>query len=187
MASAAHDRILVAGTFDVLHTGHFALLHTAFLNGDHVEVWVTDDAAAAVKSQRIHQPIQPFTVRSAHLHEWCDAQTPLSIRTFRAEHGLPVSPKYDGDDSASDVTHPYRDRYAIFPLPDAFGPSVTGEGYTCIVCSDETRAGCDAINAIRREKGMRELEVIVAPLIIGEGGEKLSSTTLRARIRSGGE
>lgn len=33
--------MLVAGTFDVLHDGHFALFHTAFLYSKKVEIWVS--------------------------------------------------------------------------------------------------------------------------------------------------
>lgn len=44
MASAAslhaHARIIVAGTFDRLHEGHYSLLHTGFAHGAHVEIWV---------------------------------------------------------------------------------------------------------------------------------------------------
>lgn len=39
-AKRMHDVILVAGTFDVLHDGHFSLFHTAFEHGKEVEIWV---------------------------------------------------------------------------------------------------------------------------------------------------
>jgi phosphopantetheine adenylyltransferase len=81
-ARAVHARIIVAGTFDVLHDGHFALLHTAFGRGRHVEIWVTDDALGAAKAAKTGQHIQPYTVRAAHLAAWCDEQTPTSIAHF---------------------------------------------------------------------------------------------------------
>ena len=37
---ARHARAIVAGTFDRLHDGHFAMLHTGFALGAHVELWV---------------------------------------------------------------------------------------------------------------------------------------------------
>jgi hypothetical protein len=43
-SSRLHDRMVVAGTFDVLHAGHYGLLHTAFAHGKHVEIWVRGDA-----------------------------------------------------------------------------------------------------------------------------------------------
>lgn len=41
---SSHGRAVVAGTFDRLHDGHFALLHQAFAIGRHVEVWVSGSA-----------------------------------------------------------------------------------------------------------------------------------------------
>lgn len=35
-----HIRMVVAGTFDILHEGHYLLFHTAFAFGQHVEIWV---------------------------------------------------------------------------------------------------------------------------------------------------
>ena len=54
MADAAHagggpapcgpllDRVVVAGTFDHLHAGHYAMFHLAFARGRVVEIWVRD-------------------------------------------------------------------------------------------------------------------------------------------------
>ena len=144
-----HDRIIVAGTFDLLHAGHESMLDTAFAHGRHVEIWVVCDEMSAAKGKRLGQRIQPFATRTGLLSAWCDA-------------------------------HGYRGRYSTHELKDAFGDSTVDATYTAIVCSDETRSGCDAINAARRSSGLAPLDVVVAPLVTDAAGVKLSSSALRA-------
>jgi pantetheine-phosphate adenylyltransferase len=64
-------------------------------------------------------------------------------------------------------------------LHDGVGNTTTDPTYTAIVCSEETRASCEAINDTRRGKGMAPLDVILAPLLMAREGEKISSTELR--------
>lgn len=40
LTSMSHARVVVAGTFDRLHIGHYLLLHTSFAVAAHVEIWV---------------------------------------------------------------------------------------------------------------------------------------------------
>lgn len=230
-----HDRIIVAGTLDRLHDGHYALLHLAFARGRHVEVWVRgqrrgaagaracagllgawaglraaalftacprppnpppppaprplqvmDDAAGAAKAARVGQPIQPFAARCAGVAAWCDAQTPAAIAEFGGRHGLALPPSPPAGGGGGDPAHPYRGRFSLHALADAFGPSVTERGYAAIVCSEESAGGCAAINAARAGAGLPPLEVVVAPLLVGAGGGKLSSTALRAADAAGG-
>lgn len=52
--------------------------------------------------------------------------------------------------------------------------------FECIVASEETRAGCEKINSIRAEKGMRPLLVDLVPLVGGDtAADKTSSTDKR--------
>jgi phosphopantetheine adenylyltransferase len=205
-----HQRIIVAGTFDVLHDGHFALLHSAFARGRHVEVWVTDDALGAAKAAKTGQIIQSYATRCEHVAAWCDAQTPTSIAHFidvshpsmrdvlpeglhdpEAVVPLPAAPSDseaaasrragDGTAATPDPCLPYRGRYSLHELHDSFGPSVTDPAYTGIVCSEETLPGCRLINEIRAGKGMPPLQIVVAPLVWDAARDKkLSSTDLRA-------
>lgn len=145
----AHARVIVAGTFDLLHPGHESMLRTAFASGKHTEIWVTDDAMSAAKGDKLRQRIQPFSSRVATLSAWCDAQG-------------------------------HAGKYSVHELHDGYGDSVVDGSYTAIVCSEETRAGCDDINSRRAAAGLAPLEVIVAPLVRDAAGVKLSSTALRA-------
>jgi phosphopantetheine adenylyltransferase len=176
-----HPTCVVAGTFDLLHAGHFRLLREAFRRGRRVEVWLADDAMGAAKAAAKRQTLRPFAERCAALAAWCDAQTAAECAAAdRAEREEGGGADADADaDVDVDAHFPLRGRYSLHALHDAFGPSVTEPRYTAIACSEETRAGCDAINSRRAAAGLAPLEVFVAPVLLGADGIKLSSSSLR--------
>jgi phosphopantetheine adenylyltransferase len=177
MPSIRHDLIIAAGTFDVLHDGHFMMLHAAFSHSDFVEIWLVDDAMGASKEVRTGQSISSWAERAARIASWADSQTAESVLDFldRAREIL-------GDKLVSDaipsMTAPYTGRHREFELSDALGPAVADSRFTAIVCSDETRAGVDQINALRSAQGLAPLAIVQVPLWMA-GTEKLSSSTLR--------
>ena len=173
-----HERIVVAGTFDHLHDGHFGMLHSGFARSRNVEVWVTDDAAAAAKAARIGQPVASYAERAGALYAWCMAQSPDSIASFRERHAMPHWPMT----GVLDAAHPYAGRFTLHPLADALGNTVTDATYTAIVCSEETRPGCSVINDRRAAAGMPPLAIIIAPMMLNPAGAKLSSTTIRTLL-----
>ena len=82
-------------------------------------------------------------------------------------------------------------------ISDPFGPTITDEGITALVISQETRAGGKAVNSRRTEKGWNALEVFeVDVLDAGQGDDsdeedgvgrgafdsKISSTEIRRRL-----
>ncbi|KAI4875031.1 hypothetical protein NFI96_012996 [Prochilodus magdalenae] len=78
-------------------------------------------------------------------------------------------------------------QYEIVPLSDPFGPSISDPQLQCIVVSEETRRGGEAVNRKRAENGLSELVLYEIPLIkdahhtdIEE--EKISSSSLRSRL-----
>ncbi|KAG7492290.1 hypothetical protein MATL_G00013020 [Megalops atlanticus] len=78
-------------------------------------------------------------------------------------------------------------RYEIVPLSDPFGPSITDSNLQCIVVSEETRRGGEAVNKKRLENGLPGLVLHEIQLIkdahhseIEE--EKISSSSLRSRL-----
>ena len=151
--ASAHQCILVAGTFDILHDGHYLMLHAAFAHGEFVEIWLSDDAMCAAKLARsgVGQSISPWATRAANIAAWADSQTIESVENFytRATNILGT------EIIAESIPHfavPYKGRHAEFALSDALGPAVTESRYTAIVCSLETRTGVDAINKARIER-----------------------------------
>ena len=191
-------RVVVAGTLDRLHAGHYALLHAAFAVAHAVEIWVTDDAQAGKKSARLHQRIRPFAQRCADVAAWCEGQTAESVaaaapRTAavtllggevaagppRPPHP-PTAPMNGRGLTAASTPFPYRGRFSLHALPDAFGPTLTDRSYAAIVCSDDTRAGCELINAKRAAAGLPPMRIYVVPALVDAAtGAKLSSSALR--------
>ena len=77
-------------------------------------------------------------------------------------------------------------------IQDPYGPTITDESVTAIVISGETRAGGQAVNERRREKGWHALEIFEVDVLDAEeneGGQaktggfasKISSTAIRKR------
>ncbi|KAM6333865.1 bifunctional coenzyme A synthase [Alca torda] len=78
-------------------------------------------------------------------------------------------------------------RYDIVPLADPYGPSVTDPDLQCLVVSEETRKGGEAVNKKRLENGLPALalyEILLMkdPDHSQNEEEKISSSSLRQRL-----
>ncbi len=69
--------------------------------------------------------------------------------------------------------------YRIMRLDDPYGTTVTDERFDAIVVSRETEPVAHEINRIRRERGFREMEVIVIDMVPADDGIPISSTRIR--------
>lgn len=186
---------LVAGTFDVLHAGHYLLLHAAFHSGERVELWLCCDALCAAKAAKCGQALQPYSARAAAVEAWVCAQTPSSIASFLAQAAASAGDAGEAAAAAAalagifaappppsaDPAHPYAGRYSFHVLCDATGPAATEPAYTTLACSEETRAACEGINARRTAGGLAPLRLVSVPLLCKDG-RKLSSTRERAKV-----
>ncbi|XP_005063178.2 PREDICTED: LOW QUALITY PROTEIN: bifunctional coenzyme A synthase [Ficedula albicollis] len=77
--------------------------------------------------------------------------------------------------------------YDIVPLADPFGPSITDPDLQCLVVSEETRRGGEAVNRKRLENGLPELtlheiQLMKDPVRSQNEEEKISSSSLRQRL-----
>ncbi|NXU67578.1 COASY synthase, partial [Horornis vulcanius] len=77
--------------------------------------------------------------------------------------------------------------YDIVPLADPFGPSITDPDLQCLVVSEETRRGGEAVNRKRLENGLPELalheiQLMKDPDHRQNEEEKISSSSLRQRL-----
>ncbi|NXJ05428.1 COASY synthase, partial [Odontophorus gujanensis] len=77
--------------------------------------------------------------------------------------------------------------YDIVPLGDPYGPAVTDPELRCIVVSEETRRGGEAVNKKRIENGLTALELFEIELMEDphhghNEEEKISSSSLRQRL-----
>ena len=66
-------------------------------------------------------------------------------------------------------------------LDDVAGPAGILPDLDLLLLSQETIKGGDMVNALRRDRGLREVPYTAIPLIKMSSGEKLSSTYLRGR------
>ncbi|XP_068274766.1 bifunctional coenzyme A synthase [Nyctibius grandis] len=78
-------------------------------------------------------------------------------------------------------------QYDIVPLVDPYGPSVTDPDLQCLVVSEETRRGGEAVNKKRLENGLPELALYEILLMKDPDHrqneeEKISSSSLRQRL-----
>ncbi|XP_060704801.1 bifunctional coenzyme A synthase [Hemiscyllium ocellatum] len=78
-------------------------------------------------------------------------------------------------------------QYDLVPLRDPYGPAITDPNINCIVVSDETQKGAEAVNRKRRENALQELAIHRICIIkdahhTEEEEEKISSSTLRKRL-----
>ncbi len=69
-------------------------------------------------------------------------------------------------------------RFRIIPLNDAYGPTISDEEIEAIVVSEETAARAEEINKIRRERGLKPLNIIVIRMVPAEDRISISSTRI---------
>ena len=69
----------------------------------------------------------------------------------------------------------------IVEISDPFGPSITIPDIDKIIVSEETLEGALEINRKRSERGLKEMQVVVIPLV-KESEQKQSSSIIRARL-----
>jgi len=130
--------VALGGTFDHLHAAHKLLLHLAlFLSTRKLIIGITADALLASKSH-------------AELVESYDHRAE-AVTDFLSRHNAPGGrPPVELD--------PVR-------ISDVYGPTAHDPLINALVVSRETVAGGDAINKLRREKGLKELTVFVIDVI----------------------
>ena len=69
--------------------------------------------------------------------------------------------------------------YEIVKIFDPIGPADRIEEADVIVVSTESYDGALAINERRRRRGLRELKIVVLPLVYAEDGKPISSSRIR--------
>lgn len=81
-----------------------------------------------------------------------------------------------------DTLHRNPQEYQILKLDDPFGPAITVDALEAHVSSEETYKGALMINELRIKNGLNPLVLVIIPLIMGNDGQKMSSTTIRASL-----
>nr|MDO8080850.1 pantetheine-phosphate adenylyltransferase [Candidatus Freyarchaeota archaeon] len=71
------------------------------------------------------------------------------------------------------------ERVEIISLDDPYGPAIMDSGLEALVATEETLPGVQKINIIRGEKRLPLLEIVLAPIILDQNGQRVSSTRIR--------
>ena len=75
------------------------------------------------------------------------------------------------------------DRVKIIELSDPYGPPINDPEYEGIIVSQETYKGALKINEVRENKRFKPLIIIVIPMILGKDNQKISSTSIREKLK----
>ncbi|KAI9348273.1 hypothetical protein DFJ73DRAFT_835450 [Zopfochytrium polystomum] len=153
-----YDTVALGGTFDHLHSGHKILLTVAaWLAGRRIICGVVDFVDPSRLQRKAHH--QYMEPIAARLAAAADF-----LRTVRADLVLDV-----------------------VPIVDDFGPTRDDPNIQAIVGSGETEKGCFAVNKLRKENGLNELDIYVVDVIAANSrvtatqdmGLKISSSGIR--------
>ena len=77
------------------------------------------------------------------------------------------------------ISNNFMGNYSIVELNDSWGPGVFEESLDAIIVSEETEKVAIDLNATRKLKGLKELQIVVIPLVLAKDGERISSTRIR--------
>ncbi|TYL38596.1 phosphopantetheine adenylyltransferase [Natronococcus pandeyae] len=141
-------RVAVAGTFGPIHDGHRLLLDHALRFGEEHVIVGLTSDELAVETRSVPRPIPSHEERKQSLESVIDAI----------------------DEWDRDVT--------ISELDDPQGIISDDPAIDALVTSPETVDELEAVNETRRERGFDPLTGIVAPYVLAEDGDRISSTRI---------
>ena len=102
------------------------------------------------------------------------------VRAKINRSGEYINPYSERFESLNDfVSSNFKGHYSIVELNDNWGPGVFEESLNAIIVSEETEKVATELNANRKLKGLKELEIVVIPLVLAKDGRRISSTRIR--------
>ena len=93
------------------------------------------------------------------------------------EHISPYSERFESLNFF--ISNNFKGNYSIVELNDNWGPGVFDESLNAIIVSEETEKVAIDLNVNRKLKGLKELEIVVIPLVLANDGRRISSTRVR--------
>ncbi|HIE24246.1 MAG TPA: pantetheine-phosphate adenylyltransferase [Candidatus Korarchaeota archaeon] len=129
---------------------------------------------------RLHEGHKALLRTSAELGEEvlvCIADGPLLIgKNFREK-----IESYDvRKRKVEDFLRSINARFSIVKILDPIGPAGSDPRTDAIVVSTETYPGALRVNFERKKNGLKELVIVVCPLVVAEDGKPISSSRIRA-------
>ena len=102
------------------------------------------------------------------------------VRAKINRSGEYINPYSERFESLNDfVSSNFKGHYSIVELNDNWGPGVFDESLNAIIVSEETEKVATELNFNRKLKGLKELEIVVIPLVLAKDGRRISSTRIR--------
>ncbi|XP_022109197.1 bifunctional coenzyme A synthase-like isoform X2 [Acanthaster planci] len=156
-AVKSYGSVVLGGTFDCIHIGHKILLSESAIRAEE-KITVGVTDRSMLNRKTLPELIQPLDARIASV---CDF-----IRDVKPHILQPDS---------------------VVPISDPYGPSIVDPEMRCIVVSEETKRGGDAVNKNRQEKGLCVLDIHEIPLVedikhAAHEEAKISSSSQRMRL-----
>ncbi|KAI0020131.1 hypothetical protein F4780DRAFT_391623 [Xylariomycetidae sp. FL0641] len=194
----AHPVVCLGGTFDHLHPGHKLLLTAAVLllkvpppgtkSPCKFVIGITGDEL--LKQKQYAELVQKWEERALGIIEFLTSVLQISKHGFKDEQSVALTKIEDGK-----IVAQYRGgtvEVECVKIEDQYGPTITTENMDALVVSGETRAGGNAVNEKRAEKGWRPLQIFEVDVLDAEGitegatktqdfAAKISSTAIRKK------
>jgi len=150
------DLVAMGGTFDVIHSGHMALLDKSFSISSKVIIGLSSDQLAEKRGKNLDQLAEK---RGKNLDN--DYSKRLSSLKSAIEKNFPDS------------------SYEISKLENDFGPAVTKGSVKALVVSEETSSKGVHLNELRAERNLPPVEIVVVPMVLAKDGKAISSTRIK--------
>lgn len=93
------------------------------------------------------------------------------------ERGTEVRPYKERERSLQEFLGGFSVRYAIIPINNRFGPAVDGD-IDALVASEATEGTAMEINRLRKERGRKEMKIVVVPHLLAADSVPISSTRI---------
>lgn len=113
----------------------------------------------------------------------------VSSDEFAKKRGKVVMNPYEKrvEDLRSLLDKRYANRYIITKLEEDFGPALFKDDIEALVASKETEEKGRLLNSLRKQQGLRPLEIIVIDMVLAKDGKPISSSRIkRGEIDSNG-
>ncbi|MEC7710928.1 MAG: pantetheine-phosphate adenylyltransferase [Thermoproteota archaeon] len=106
----------------------------------------------------------------------------LTSDSFVAKHGKSITNNFEKrfENLNKIIREKFPDcSFEIAQLDDEFGPAVLEDNVDALVVSDETSQKGEILNALRKERNLSPVEIIVVPMKLASDGDRISSTRIR--------